>query len=121
MEEAFYFWERVDDLRGEKTLSELASVMGLKEQSLRAMRSKLRCPKADALSRLSEYLNTTVEYLVHGTVTQDHDLPEVEFVRNSPEARTLIRAIMKDPALLRALSLVIESTRANIDKGERTS
>ena len=121
MDEAFYFWRRVDDLRGDITLGELASVMGLKEQSLRAMRSKLRCPKADALSKLADRLNTSVEYLVNGAESKDHDLPEVEFVRNSPEARSLIRAIMKDPPLLSALSLVIESTRATIDKGEKSS
>ncbi len=120
--EVYNFWGRVDDLRGEKTLGELAAGMGLKEQSLRAMRSQMRYPKADALSRLADSLGTTTEYLVHGKGDAvERDLPEVEFVRRSPEARTLIRAIMQDPALLSALSLVIESTRANIDREGKTS
>ena len=119
---AYNFWGRVDDLRGERTLGELAAGMGLKEQSLRAMRSQMRYPKADALSRLADFLGTTTEYLVYGKGDAvGRDLPEVEFVRQSPEARTLIRAVMQDPALLRALSLVIESTRVTIDKEGKTS
>lgn len=63
---AFEYWERVDKLRGNKPLSEIAEAMGIKEQSLRNMRSECRYPKLSASRQLATYLGTTVDYLMTG-------------------------------------------------------
>ncbi len=113
-EKAFGFWKRVDELRGDKRLKDLSAVIGIKEQSLRMMRSRCSIPRALAVKALAEYLGTTQSYLLEGdngneTPAVTQDLPEVEYVRNSPEAQALIRAVMRNPRLLEALAVVIES------------
>lgn len=118
-EQAFAFWRRVDKLRkGKGTLQDLADVMKMKEQSLRVMRSRGSMPRALAVKALAEYLETSQSYLLTGeegaVPEQKRDIPEVEFVRHSSEAQVLIRAVMNNPALLSALSLVLTSARAKI-------
>ena len=110
---AYNFWCRVDELRGKTTLSELSSIMGVKEQSLRTMRSRCNIPKAVATQKLADYLHTTVDYLMTGIHIRpvDNLCPEARYVQESPEARLLVSQVMKDPALLSALAAVIESTR----------
>ncbi len=65
---AFDYWKRVDELRGTKTLSDIAEAMGIKEQSLRNMRSDCRYPKLSASQQLAAYLNTNVDYLISGKI-----------------------------------------------------
>lgn len=119
-EQAFAFWRRVDKLRkGKGTLQDLANVMEMKEQSLRVMRSRGSMPRALAVKALAEYLGTSQSYLLTGdeetAPEQGKDIPEVEFVRRNPEAQVLIRAVMNNPPLLSALSLVIAGTGSKID------
>lgn len=115
-EKAYAFWKRVDGLR-QGTLRELAEVIQMKEQSLRVMRSRCSIPNALAVKALAEHLGTTTSYLLTGVVEERKkpieegrkDIPEVEYVRSNPEAQTLIRAVMRNPRLLEALAVVIES------------
>lgn len=108
-EQAYGFWKRVDELRGKTTLAELARVIDVKEQSVRLMRSECRIPKTLAVNALAEYLGTSSSYLIEGVKSEKKDIPEVEFVRGSPEAQALIRAVMRNPRLMAALAVVIES------------
>ncbi len=105
--------ERVDELRGDMSLSEIADVMNIKGQSLRNMCSCNRLPKLEATQKLADYLHTTVDYLMTGIHIRpvDNLCPEARYVQESPEARLLVSQVMKDPALLSALAAVIESTR----------
>lgn len=113
-ERAYGFWRRVDELRGKTTLAELAKVIDVKEQSIRLMRSECRIPKTLAVNALADYLGTTAGYLIDGVESKTRDIPEVEFVRSSPEAQALVRAVMRDPALLAALSAAITSTEEHL-------
>lgn len=103
----FLYWKRVDELRGRMTLSEIAEHSGIKEQSLRNMRSQNRFPKQDVSMKIAELLGTSVDYLVSGGEQQrkeEAECPEAEFVKNNPEARLLIRAVMEDPSILPLVS-----------------
>lgn len=110
---AYAFWQRVDELRT-GTLQDIADVIGIKEQSVRMMRSRCAMPRALAVKALAEYLGTTSNYLLTGEKGTEEpaapkELPEVEYVKNSPEARALIRAVMRNPRLLEALAVIIDS------------
>lgn len=112
-QDAYDFWGRVDTKRGKITLGELSKAVDMKEQSIRAMRSACRVPKIPVVKAIADYLDTNADFLLSGIESKtppDHcDFPEVEFVRQSPEARALIRAIMQDETLLQALSAVVLS------------
>lgn len=70
---AFQFWQRVDELRGRETLAELAAAIGVRDQSIRAMRSQDRYPKIETMNVLASHLGTTVDYLMTG---KDSDVPK---------------------------------------------
>lgn len=112
-QDAYDFWRRVDTKRGKITLGELSKAVDMKEQSIRAMRSACRVPKMPVVRAIADYLNTSADFLLSGiegkTPPDQYDFPEVEFVRQSPEARALVRAIMQDETLLQALSAVVLS------------
>ena len=88
---AFEYWERVDKLRGTKPLSEIADAMGIKEQSLRNMRSECRYPKLSASRQLATYLNTTVDYLMTGVLETPSTSSDYDYV---------VRAMDADPDLV---------------------
>lgn len=116
---AYAFWRRVDGLR-KGTLQELADVMQIKEQSLRVMRSRCTIPRALTVKALAEHLGTTSSYLLTGEEGTEpanpKELPEVDFVRRSTEAQTLIRVLMRNPKLLDALAVAINNEENNSNK-----
>lgn len=109
---AFQFWDRVDKLRGNKTLAELALVMDIKEQSLRAMRSQCRYPKGPAIQALASFLDSTPEYLVSGTESdssrstkQDNVL---DFVKSNEKMYEIAKSLMENQDLLSAVSTIVK-------------
>ncbi len=108
---AFQFWERIDKLRNNKSLKDIASDIDVSYATIKDMRSRCRLPKQDTCAKLADYLHTSVDYLMTGTHSSVSDsiTPEARYVNEHIEAQALIRAVMRDPALLQALSLVIES------------
>ena len=114
---AYNFWERVDQVRGNKPLAEIAESIGIKNQSLRAMRSQNRYPKSKQIQLLANVLNTTVEFLITGNKESNNGLcEEAQYVQDNLEARVLVRAIMDDPALLSPLSTIVSSRIVNNKK-----
>ena len=113
---AFQFWERVDDLKGDRTLKEIAEEIGISYATLKDMRSRNRFPKQNVTVALSYALNTTVDFLMKGTTENMDDklIPEMVFVRDNPEARQLIRAIMEDPSILPLVSALAKKAVASL-------
>ncbi len=107
------FWKRVDELRNGKTVKKICEDLGLKYTRIRDNRSEERYPNRDDMVAIAKYLETTVDYLMTGIHIRpvDNLCPEARYVQESPEARLLVSQVMKDPALLSALAVVIESTR----------
>lgn len=116
---AYEFWKRVDDLRGKMTISEIGAKTGVKEQRIKHLRSEVRYPKLEDCILIAEVLRASIDYLVFGAESGVSSL-EARYVDSNAPARTLVSAVMQDPALLQILSLVIESTR-NIDKKGKSS
>lgn len=99
------FWKRVDELRGQISLKELADMTGIRYSRIRDSRSLCRAPGIYDVVKISEALGVSMTYLVTG---KDSLMltPEMIFVRDNKTARLLIRKMMDNPALLEALSAV---------------
>ena len=91
-------------------MSKVAEAIGIKDQSIRAMRSQNRYPKSNVIHELAGFLGTTVEFLMSGDEVNyaPSMCKEALFVQNNPEARQLIRAIMEDPTILPLVSALAE-------------
>lgn len=59
-------WNRVDKLRGEMTVKELAAKSGVNERTLESTKSLGTLPKLQMLYPLAQTLGTTMEYLYAG-------------------------------------------------------
>lgn len=70
------FWNRIDELKGDIKLTQVAKTTGINYQTLRNQRSENRYPKKEDMEKLASYLSTTVEYLMTGTAS--HDAPHSE-------------------------------------------
>ena len=114
-ERSYQFWNRVDLLRGNLQLNDLANKAGIKYQRIKEQRSSGRIPSVEDVYKISTVLNTSIEYLLTGENGLSLSSPEAKAVSESPELQALVRAVMRDPQLLSALATVIESSeRANI-------
>lgn len=113
----YEFWQRVDEKKGNLTVTQICKDLNLKYNRIRDNRSENRLPNIEDLIRIADYLHTDVNYLLTGRESFCNS-PEVEYVRTTPQARALIRAIMRDEHLLAALSLVIESFERTEDKNK---
>lgn len=114
---SYEFWLRVDEKKGNLTVTQICKDLNLKYNRIRDNRSENRLPNIDDLIRIADYLHTDVNYLLTSRESFCNS-PEIEYVRTNPQARALIRAIMRDEHLLAALSLVIESYERNENKNE---
>lgn len=116
-DDAFGFWKRVDELKGKMTLSELSVNAGIKYQQVRHLRSENRYPKAKEIHRISLILKSSSDYLISGIDSSDLS-PEMEFVRDNPLCRKIVRYLMEDERLLEIISAFIESSEKKQERKE---
>ena len=64
--DAYRFWLRFDEIRGEKEIQDVVRNTDLKYRTLLAMRSNQSIPKASDLYQIASTLGTTMEYLLTG-------------------------------------------------------
>lgn len=100
---AFEYWERVDELRGDKSLSDLAKIMKIKDQSLRNMRSQNRYPKLEASQCLADYLGVSVSYLMTGK--------EPEKVQVNDDCTYIVKMLKDDPTLASSIANLIKNIK----------
>ena len=108
--DAFRFWSNLDKAKGDKkTLKELCKELGIAYQRIADQRSDCRLPKLDDAYALALALGVSIEYLATGE--NMHSLtPEAKAVNESAELQALVRAVLRDPTLLRVISAVVESS-----------
>ena len=91
------FWERVYELKGDKTLQELCDHTGLSKATLASTKSRNKLPNLADADKIAKYLNTTIDYLLNGETDQFTPL-EREFIgkfRDSPRnIKTLIEQVV---------------------------
>ncbi len=131
---AFEFWKRVDELKGDMFLQELAEKAGLNYKTMRNQRSNCTFPKSVDMQAIAKVLGTTQEYLMTGLGEQSNTTSDVllggkagarEGAPLSPEAlavekddrlKALVRACLRDPRLLDIISAVVESSEKTLGK-----
>lgn len=103
------FWDRVDILKGNRLLTDMASKTGIKYQHIRHLRSELRYPKADEIASIADFLNSTCDFLITGKTKGSLFSIESQYVEQNPDAKLLVRAIMKNPAILPLVSTLLKT------------
>ena len=112
------FWERIgrlSELNG-TTTSDLASWCDASNVVIRQWKSKGRIPKVENVLSIAEHLNTDVSFLLKGYSSVS--IPEMEFVRDNPLCRKIVRYLMEDECLLEVISAFIESSEKKQERKE---
>lgn len=60
------FWNRIDDLRGKKKLTEIAEATGINYELMRVQRTRHRIPSLKICVMLANHLGSSVEFLATG-------------------------------------------------------
>lgn len=98
------FWNRVDDLKDE-ALTKLCANTGVSYTSVKRNRTDCRLPSLLDAYKIAKYLGTTIEYLLTGNDLISTEAMEVE---SSPELKSLIRALGRNPNLLHLVSALLK-------------
>ena len=77
---AFEFWKRFDDLRDGEDIKAICEKTGIKYSRVRENRSEVRFMKQQDMEILSNYLGTTVEYLMFGDTESSDEPPRVRAI-----------------------------------------
>lgn len=116
VDRGYEFWKRVDKIRGNLGLYDIANNAGINYRTMLNQRSQNRIPKKEQLIKIANTLGVSIGFLL-GTEETDATIitPEMAFVRDNEAARLLIRKMMDNPPLLEALSAVAAlSEKSNI-------
>lgn len=107
---AFDLWARIDGVRGNSRLLDIAKATGIKYQRIKEQRSSNRIPSAEDLFKIAKMLNVSMEYLLTGESTVNYQLcREAMMVNQDEELKALVRAVSRDRRLLSAISAVVSS------------
>ena len=92
----------------------LAEQSGIPYGTIHTQKARQSLPKADMLLSLAEALEVSADYLLTGRESQASICKEAQAVNDSSELQALVRAVMRDPALLRVISAVVESSEKSV-------
>lgn len=112
------FWERIgrlSELNG-TTTSDLASWCDTSNDVIRQWKSKGRIPKVENVLSIAEHLNTDVSFLLKGYSSVS--IPEMEFVRDNPLCRKIVRFMMEDEHLLEVVAAFVESSERRMKQAD---
>ena len=112
--EAYEFWKRVDSVRNNISMAEIARKANVSYKNIKDQRSLNRVPKLEDACAIASALSVPVEYLVYGEKASISK--EAQFVESNQEMRTLVRYCMNDGRLLSTLQLIVKQARI---EGER--
>ena len=105
IESAYAFWNRVDKV-SKFSSKELSLKLEINYRTMLDMRSRCRFPSIENIVRISNILNVSIDWLLTG---EDTKTEEALYVEQNPDARLLIRALMKNPAILPLISTLLKT------------
>lgn len=105
-ENAYAFWNRVDKVSNFSS-KELSLKLEINYRTMLDMRSRCRFPSIENIVRISNILNVSIDWLLTGEVYTETE--EALYVEQNPDARLLIRALMKNPAILPLVSTLLKT------------
>ncbi len=106
------FAQILRQLREDKGLTQeqLASVLGLSQQTIDHYEKKRVSPKIDTVQKIAQYFNVTVDYLLGRT-----DAPHGDGYYSDPEAAAYAQQIFDDPKLKILFDASKKLTKEDID------
>ena len=105
-ENAYAFWNRVDKVSNLSS-KELSLKLEINYRTMLDMRSRCRFPSIENIIRISDILNVSIDWLLTG---EEHkQTEEALYVEQNPDAKLLIRALMKNPAILPLVSTLLKT------------
>ena len=108
--DAYAFWRNFDRFSANKTLKAVTEIAGVNYRTIKNQRSAVRLPNLDDAYALAKALKVSLDALLTGEEVKALSCKEAQAVERSPELQALVRAIIRDPNLLRIISAVIESS-----------
>ena len=105
-ENAYAFWNRVDKVSNFSS-KELSIKLEINYRTMLDMRSRCRFPSIENIIRISDILHVSIDWLLTGEAYKQTE--EALFVEQNPDARLLIRALMKNPAILPLISTLLKT------------
>ena len=105
-ENAYAFWNRVDKVSNLSS-KELSLKLEINYRTMLDMRSRCRFPSIENIIRISDILHVSIDWLLTGEAYKQTE--EALFVEQNPDARLLIRALMKNPAILPLISTLLKT------------
>ena len=96
------FWERVDELRGNTSVRELAEILGIPEKSLQSTRVVKQMPKVGMVYAFAKHFGTTMEYLYTGE-------------REDWEDSTVFRKMASDQRYMDICTRLMTATDSEVD------
>lgn len=105
-ENAYAFWNRVDKVSNFSS-KELSLKLEINYRTMLDMRSRCRFPSIENIIRISDVLHVSIDWLLTGEAYKQTE--EALYVEQNQDARLLIRAIMKNPAILPLVSTLLKT------------
>ena len=105
-ENAYAFWNRVDKVSNFSS-KELSIKLEINYRTMLDMRSRCRFPSIENIIRISDILHVSIDWLLTGEAYKQTE--EALFVEQNPDAKLLIRALMKNPAILPLISTLLKT------------
>ena len=106
IESAYAFWNRVDKV-SKFSSKELSLKLEINYRTMLDMRSRCRFPSIEDIVKISNILNVSIDWLLTGYTSNVSE--EAKYVEENPDARLLIRALMKNPAILPLISTLLKT------------
>ena len=104
----------VEQYKWKFTDAALAERSGIPYGTIHTQKATQSLPKADMLLALSETLEVSTDYLLTGKEPLSNICKEAQAVDKSSELQALVRAVMRDPGLLRIISAVVTSSEKSV-------
>ena len=107
MDRAIEFWKRVDELRGNISLSDLSEAISVPYSTIRNQRTENRYPKRSEIEAIASFLGVSFDFLDRG-FEQINITPEMYYVRRNKRAEWIMHRCMESEKMLAVLYAFVE-------------
>ena len=107
MDRAIEFWKRVDELRGNISLSDLSEAISVPYSTIRNQRTENRYPKRSEIEAIASFLGVSFDFLDRG-FEQINITPEMDYVRRNKRAEWIMHRYMESEKMLAVLYAFVE-------------
>ena len=107
MDRAIEFWKRVDELRGNISLSDLSEAISVPYSTIRNQRTENRYPKRSEIEAIASFLGVSFDFLDRG-FEHINITPEMDYVRRNKRAEWIMHRCMESEKMLAVVYAFVE-------------